>query len=172
MADRDKRSMLQRLFAAQHDTLQSYFRRRIASKPEAADLAQEVYLRMLRTSDAETIRNPEAYLYAVAGNLAKEYAVLQRRHRFDIDINDPSVQNQLAELPSMDSEVDANIRAARLRSILLQLTPKCRAAVILQYQHGLTYREIAEQLNISSHMVKKYLASALVLCRRRMSRFG
>jgi RNA polymerase sigma factor (sigma-70 family) len=172
MADDKRRSTLKRLFAAQHGTLQSYFRRRIDSKPEAADLAQEVYLRMLRTNDTDTIRNPEAYLYAVANNLVKEYAVLQRRRRLDVDISESSVQDQLAEAPNMDAKVDADIRAARLRSILLQLTPKCRAAVILQYQDGLTYKEIAERLNVSPHMVKKYLASALILCRRRMSRFG
>jgi RNA polymerase sigma factor (sigma-70 family) len=168
----DRHNVLKRLFATQHGSLQSYFKRRIASKPEAADLAQEVYLRMLRTTNAETIRNPEAYLFAVAGNLVKEYGVLQRRHRQDVDIDDLSVQDQLAELPAMDAEVDADVRSDRLKDVLLQLTPKCRAAVIMQYQEGLTYKQIGERLHVSSHMVKKYLASALVLCRRRMSRFG
>jgi RNA polymerase sigma factor (sigma-70 family) len=172
MGDDNKHNVLKRLFATQHGSLQSYFKRRIASKPEAADLAQEVYLRMLRTTNAETIRNPEAYLFAVAGNLVKEYGVLQRRHRQNVDIDDLSVQGQLAELPAMDAEVDADLRSDRLKDVLLQLSPKCRAAVIMQYQDGLTYKQIGERLHVSSHMVKKYLASALILCRRRMSRFG
>jgi RNA polymerase sigma-70 factor (ECF subfamily) len=52
-------------------------------------------------------------------------------------------------------------RVAGLRTVLAQLSPKCRAAVILQYRHGLTYQEIGERLNVSPHMVKKYLTQAL-----------
>ena len=47
---------------------------RARRQPEAGDLAQEVYLRMLRVPDMEAVRNPEAYLYTVANNLAREYA--------------------------------------------------------------------------------------------------
>jgi len=41
----------------------------VRTKADAADLAHEVYLRILRVSDPDMIRNPEAYLVAVAGNL-------------------------------------------------------------------------------------------------------
>ena len=33
-------------------------------------------MRMLRVNDIDAIRNPERYLYTVASNLVKEYAVL------------------------------------------------------------------------------------------------
>ena len=75
-------------------------------------------------------------------------------------------------MPSFDSEVDAPRYRARLHEVLGQLSPKCRAAVMLQYQHGWTYRQIAEQLDVSPHMVKKYLAQGLAHCRRRMSSLG
>jgi RNA polymerase sigma-70 factor (ECF subfamily) len=56
--------------------------------------------------------------------------------------------------------------------VLAELSPKCRAAVVMQYNHGLSYQEIAVRLGVSSHMVKKYLAQALVHCRRRMARLA
>jgi RNA polymerase sigma-70 factor (ECF subfamily) len=56
--------------------------------------------------------------------------------------------------------------------VLDQLSPKCRAAVVLQYWHGLTYEEIGQQLGISANMVKKYLSQAIVHCRRRMAKLG
>src|SRR5262245_22522577 len=71
MAD-PKKGFVERLFAQHHAGLQAFFRRRIRTKSDAADLVQEVYVRMLRVSDTEAIRNPELYLYTVAGNLAKE----------------------------------------------------------------------------------------------------
>lgn len=69
-----KQAFVEKLFARHRDALQAFFYRYIRSKPDAADLTQEVYLRMLRVSDMTTVRNPEAYLYAVASNLAKEHA--------------------------------------------------------------------------------------------------
>ena len=167
MADSKKRGFVESLFAQHRGALQAFFYRRIRTKSDAPDLAQEVYVRMLRVSDTEAIRNPELYLYTVASNLVKEHAVLDRRQASQVDVDEPSVQERLGELPALDVRLDANQRLARLRVVLAQLPPKCRAAVILQHRHGLTYQEIADRLEVSPHMVKKYLAQALAHCRRR-----
>src|SRR5580700_6349316 len=53
---------------AYRGALQAFFYRRLRAKVDAADLVQEVYLRMLRVSDPEAIRSPEAYLFTVAAN--------------------------------------------------------------------------------------------------------
>jgi RNA polymerase sigma factor (sigma-70 family) len=167
-----KQAFVEKLFARHRDALQAFFYRHIRTKPDAADLTQEVYLRMLRVSDMTTVRNPEAYLYAVASNLAKEHAHREPRDSRVLDIDDPQVQEQLAELPTFGGQIDRERRIKRLREVLDQLSPKCRAAVALQYWHGLSYEEIAERLGVSTNMVKKYLSQALVHCRRRMARLG
>ena len=167
-----KPSLVERLFAEHRGALQTFFQRRIRAKADAADLAQEVYVRMLRISNQEAIRNPVHYLYTVANNLVKENAVLERRRAAWDDIDDIAVQEQLAELPQFDGEIDTNLRTRRLREVLSQLSPKCRAAVLLQYGDDLSYAEIAERLGVSTHMVKKYLAQALLHCRRRMQSLG
>jgi RNA polymerase sigma factor (sigma-70 family) len=171
MAD-PKKGFVERLFAQHHAALQAFFYRRIRTKSDAPDLVQEVYVRMLRVSDTEAIRNPELYLYTVASNLVKEHAVLDRRQASTVDLDEPSVQSQLAQLGPLEGSLDVVQRVARLRVVLAQLSPKCRAAVILQYRQGLTYQEIADRLEVSPHMVKKYLAQALAHCRRRMARLG
>jgi RNA polymerase sigma-70 factor (ECF subfamily) len=125
---------------------------------------------MLRVSDIHAIRDPERYLYTVASNLVKEYAVLDRWQARGVDLEGANVQQQLGELPAFDAQLDVAQRVARLRTVLAQLSPKCRAAVVLQYRHALTYEEIGERLGVSPHMVKKYLAQALAHCRRRMAR--
>jgi RNA polymerase sigma factor (sigma-70 family) len=171
MADQ-KRSLVEKLFAEHRTALQGFFQRRIRTRSDAPDLAQEVYLRMLRVSDTDAIRNPELYLYTVANNLVKEHAVLDHRHASSVDIDDTTVQQQLGELPAFDGELDSAQRILRLRVVLAQLSPKCRAAVVLHYRDGLHYQEVAERLGVSVHMVKKYLAQALVHCRRRMARLA
>jgi RNA polymerase sigma-70 factor (ECF subfamily) len=167
-----KKSLVERLFAEHGGALQAFLYRRVHRHPDAAELAQEVYVRMLRVPDMTTVRNPEAYLYAVASNLAKEHARGAPHYSNVTDIDDPLVQDQLAELPAFGGDLDREQRVKRLREVLRQLSPKCQAAVELQYWHGLSYGEIAQRLGISTNMVKKYLSQALVHCRRRMARLG
>ena len=167
-----KKGLVERLFTEQGSVLQAFLFRRVRRHPDAADLAQEVYLRMLRVPDLEAIRSPEAYLFTVAANLAKEHARHGYEDRNALDIEDSHVQEQLAEVPSFVGDLDQEHRVERLREVLDELPPKCRAAVVLQHWHHQSYQEIAQQLGISTHMVKKYLSQALVHCRRRMARLG
>ena len=167
-----KPSLVGRLFAEHRGALQSFFLRRVRSKADAADLAQEVYVRMLRIRDLAAIRNPVSYLYTVASNLVKENAVLDRRQANGIDIDEMSAQEQLWTLPMFDGDLDTTRRVARLEVVLKQLRPKCRAAVELRFTHDLSFREIAVHLGVSPQMAKKYVAQALGHCRRRMARMG
>ena len=171
MADH-KKTLVERLFTEQHASVQAFLNRRVRRHPDAAELAQEVYLRMLRVPDIGAVQNPEAYLYTVASNLAKEHSRQQRKDDAALDVDAPVVQEQLAELPGFARQMDAEQRSKRLREVLRQLSPKCQAAVALQYWHGLSYEEIALRLGISTHMVKKYLSQALAHCRRRMQTLG
>jgi RNA polymerase sigma-70 factor (ECF subfamily) len=165
-----KKALVERLFAGQRNALQAFFFRRLRIKADAADLAQEVYLRFLRVNDPDTIRNPEAYLFAVAGNLLKENAMVDRRQAASVDVEEADGLQLLTALSDLDAPLDVGRRVERLRVVLKQLPPKCLAAVVLRYRHELSYQEIADRLEVSTHMVKKYLAQALVHCRRRMER--
>jgi RNA polymerase sigma-70 factor (ECF subfamily) len=167
-----KKALVERLFAAHRGALQAFFHRRVRHSADATDLAQEVYVRMLRVRDTGTIRNTEAYLYTVASNLAKEHAALERRRGIAVDVQDATVQEELGELAAFDSEIDTAQLVKRLREVLRQLPPKCHAAVVLQYVHGLSYQQIAERLGVSPRMVKRYLGQALGHCRRGMARHG
>jgi len=171
MAD-SKHTLVERLFAEHGGALRAFLSRRVRKSPDAAELAQEVYLRMLRLDDASIIENPEAYLYTVASNLAKEHSRIEGRAATALDIDDPHIQQQLAELPGYGSEFDTQRRIKRLQEVLQQLPAKCQAAVVLQYWHGLSYEEIGQRLGISPNMVKKYLSKAMVHCRKRMARLG
>jgi len=168
---RTAKSLVERLFSEQYSALLAFLYRRTRTKADAPDLAQEVYLRMLRVSDAEAIESPQRYLFTVASNLLKENAVLERRRGSAVDLEEAGTEWQLQQLPTFETDLDTDRRVARLRVVLDRLSPKCRAAVVLQYRYGLSYQQIANRLDISPHMVKKYLAQALVHCRTRMTRW-
>src|SRR6201987_2239902 len=129
------RGFVEKLFAEHGRALQAYFYRRIKTKSDAPDLAQEVYLRMLRVSDPEAIRNPQFYLYTVASNLVKEHAVLEQRRANRLELDEGSLQQRLGELPALDSELEARESTLRLNQTLEQLPGRWRTALILQYRY-------------------------------------
>jgi RNA polymerase sigma-70 factor (ECF subfamily) len=163
-------SLIERLYAEHRVALQSFFRRRVRSQTHAADLAQEVYLRMLRVQDPSAIRNPAVYLFTVARNLLKEHATLdQRQAGTGLD----KAQLEEASTPlSLDGELDLKHRVDRLQHVLGQLSPKCRAAVVLRFTHDLSYRQIAAHIGVSTQMAKKYVARGLEHCQRRLAGLG
>ena len=140
-------------------------------RPDAAELAQEVYVRLLRVPDIGAIRDPGAFLYTVASNLARDHARRERRNGTVLDVDDPLVQEELAVLPGFAGQLDAEQLIKRLRGIASAPT-ECHAALVMQYWQGLSYEEIAQRLGVSTHMVKKYLSQAMVHCRRRIEAAG
>lgn len=167
-----KKTLVERLFTEHGGAVRAFLYRRVRRREDAAELAQEVYVRMLRMADIGGIRNPEAYLYTVASNLAKRHARDERPDGAVVDIEDPLVQEQLAELPPFAGQLDMERSIRWLSEVLSELPPKCRAAVVLQYWHGLRYEDIAQRLGVSTNMVKKYLSQALVHCRDRVGAGG
>lgn len=163
---------VERLFREYGPGLEAFFRRRTRTVHDVSDLAQEVYLRLLRVNDFDAVRDPEAYLFTVAHNLVKERVLLARRQGQSLDLSAIAVEELVAETRTPEHDIDHAICGERLTAVLAELSPKCRAAVIMQYRDGLTYADIGAQLRVSSNMVKKYLAYALAHCRRRMQRWG
>ena len=147
-----------------HAELHRFLMRRLQSSQHAQDLAQEAYLRLLRVERAELVRQPRAYLYRIAVNLILEFRLRARREPivFDSDAL-AEAGEQISEAPADEGERAADAQQVEL--ILDQLPPLYRAIFVLRKRDGLSYQEIAEQLEISVHTVKKYLARAVAKCR-------
>jgi RNA polymerase sigma-19 factor, ECF subfamily len=138
---------------------------RVGNRAEVEDLAQEIYLRLLRIERKDLIRSPEALLFRVASNAVHEWRLLARNRL-------PHSATEIEALESIESEPAADTWRAELAHALTaaleRLSPKCRAAVVLHRREQLTYSEVGTQLGISVAMVKKYLARGLALCRGRL----
>ena len=127
------------------------------------DVAQEVFLRLLRYKNAELIEYPQAYLLRMAANVAGEWALLAR-HRH------PHDEGWLAGLPAAadgQPEQQADREAARrdFRGALERLPPRQREVLRLHFGDGLTRAAIATRLKISPRMVKRDLIRAYAALR-------
>lgn len=59
--------------------------RNVADVP---DLAQEVFLRLMRVEHHEAIRSPEAYLFTVASHVLHQHALRQASTPTTLDVNE------------------------------------------------------------------------------------
>lgn len=165
-----KRSYWSLLFDRYQPGLVAFLGRRVRRAADAPDLAQEVYLRFLRADRAQLIRNPEAYLYTIAVNLVREQAVLDRRWKHTVDALESPAEPALVDFRTPEEDVERAARLSRLEGLIEALPPKFQAVLVLQYRDGLTYEQIARQLGVTTHTVKKYVVQGLALCRKRLSR--
>jgi len=158
------------LFLAHQERLCRHLRRRLASEIDARDLAQETYLRMLRASDRGlVVKHPRAYLYTIANNLVSE------RNAREIPNGCRVGEHELLELespePSPEEKVERQNQLELVEQVLGELSPKCRAVVTMRSRQGMTNREVAERLGISTDMVKKYMKTAMARCRKQLRRY-
>jgi len=141
--------------------LHSYLLRRLGKPQNVDDLAQEVYLRLLRIDDSEFMRTPLAYLYRVAANVLSDWNAVEQRERHvtaDSEELDRWAESAAAAWPENPNE---RLELSEQISKALEHLPPLQAAVLVLFeQEGLSYQEIAQRLQISVHTVEKYLTLA------------
>jgi len=131
----------------------NYLWRMTGEEQTAYDLTQEVFLRAWQRF--ETIRRydqPRAWLFRVATNLALTHArrrPLARTGELRA-VDDPAASDPAWRLAERD----------HVREVLLRLTPKRRAALVLREVYGLSASEIGEALGMSEAAVRMALHRA------------
>jgi RNA polymerase sigma-70 factor (ECF subfamily) len=155
-------STLQDIYTAHHGWLSNWLRRQLGCSDNAADLAQDTFVRLLaRDRDLTTVLEPRAYLHTIAKGL-----LINHWRRRDIE---RAYLNALAEHasavePSPETHMLIIETLLRMDRMLGSLPINVRTAFLLSQLDGLTYAEIARRLNVSERMVKKYMARAMFQC--------
>src|SRR5690349_21075320 len=109
-------------------SLACYMRRRLRCRIYTEDLTREVSGRLLRVEQLEQIKEPQAYLYRVASNVAAEWrmrAVHSKPHS-DVELE------RLVASTTPESILDDTLLAAQLDSALDSMTPMVRAVIYLK----------------------------------------
>jgi RNA polymerase sigma factor (sigma-70 family) len=120
------------------------------------DVAQEVFLRLLRYDNSELIEHPQAYLFRMASNVAGEWA-LRSRHRHP---HDARWLVDLCATSDPEREVAQQTANEQLRRAIASLPPRQREVVRLHFAEGLSRAQVAERLETSERVVKRDLINA------------
>jgi RNA polymerase sigma factor (sigma-70 family) len=156
------------LVASHGAQLRRFLLPRVRNAADVPDIIQEVYLRMLRIPQFESIRSPEAYLFTVAQHVAQQHTLRASATPPSAELARMLDPPEAALYQDPMLELNAQQCLERLQNALDALSPKARATFMLHRRDGLSFDEIGARLGISRPMVKKYLTKALVQFRRRL----
>jgi len=128
--------------------------RMIRNSDDAADIAQSVFVKAYENLERF---DPQfkffSWLYRIAVN--ESLNALEQRKRFEgLDGND------LAAETSDEKDDEAVIEERRIQDGLMMLNVEHRAVIVLKHMQGLSYREIAQVLDLPEKTVKSRLFSA------------
>jgi len=158
------------LYEDHHGWLQSWLLRRLGNAHDAADLAHDVFLRLiLKPAPRGFDSNGEAraYLRAMARGMC-----INHWHRREIE---QAWLDTLAARPeefAPSAERQAMVLEALLEvgSMLLDLPPRVARAFLLTEACQMSQKEVAEELGVSTRMVRNYLARAMLKCMQLQAR--
>lgn len=152
---------LHKLYSEHHGWLYAWLGKKIGCALDAADLAQDTFLRVLSREDVGSIREPRSFLSTVAHGLMVN--LLRRR-----DLERAYLQ-QLSTLPEAEAP-SVEIQAIQFETLVMVdtlldgLPVKVRRAFLWSQLEGLPHAEIAERLGVSTSSVRQYLVKAVRHC--------
>jgi RNA polymerase sigma-70 factor (ECF subfamily) len=143
---------LAEVYRTTYRALVRFLYRKVWDADRAEDLAQEAFARAL----VHKPENARGWLFVVAANMARDEArraMREKRHLTLLtnDAPDPA--------PAPDAAVVAEMERERVRAALDRLTPRDRD-VLLLWDAGLSYQEIAAQTGLAPGAIGTTLARA------------
>ncbi|MFP6848883.1 MAG: sigma-70 family RNA polymerase sigma factor [Pseudomonas sp.] len=158
-------TQITQIYRDHHLWLRGWLQPRVDCRDLAADLVQDVFVRVLSADNAagklESVREPRGYLATIARRLMIDHFRRSRLERAWLQA--------LSEQPET-STISEETRAILLETLhelddmLAGLGPKVRKAFLLSQLDGLPYKQIAQQLDVSLITVNRYIAKALQHC--------
>src|SRR5919198_3981171 len=142
---------LAEVYRTTYPALVRFLYRKVWSAERAEDLAQEAFARAL----VHKPTNARGWLFVVAANMARDDARRAARERRHLTL----LKGEPAETASPDEAVHADADRASVRAALEQLTPRDRE-VLLLWDSGLSYEEIAAQTGLARGAIGTTLARA------------
>lgn len=150
---------VQDLFRRHNRDVFRYLQRRVSSRETAADLTQDLFLRLLTTQPAAAVNDRKGYLLRAAGNLAINHNKRERLLAF----GDPAALETIADdAPGPESVLLSRQELEIVASVLAETPPVQREIFILSRLEGWTLDAIGKRMGMPLKTVYGQMARVLV----------
>lgn len=148
------------------EVLLRFLTARFGDAAAADDIYQELFVRLRAGTLPDDLSNPKGYLFRMAHNLANEMARARRRQLArDADWTDANTQkvgiDTVSDAARADDALESKERLALVMRALESLPVKSRDIFVMCRVQGLSHRDIADAMRISTKTVEKHMTAAL-----------
>lgn len=159
-------SRVLKIFLQHESAIRRHIRRFCADASDIDDFMQDAFVQSFAAELRTEIRNPKAFIFEVAKNVAlADYRKNKRSPTEKLeDFGGADLildENQ----SSATDDIDGRRKLAAFATAVAHLPPKCREAFLMRRVDGLPYKQIANRMNISVSAVEKHVANGLLKCR-------
>jgi RNA polymerase sigma factor (sigma-70 family) len=162
----DRARLLEGLFREHNQALVSFLTARLNSEAEARDVAQEAYVRLLQLDKPTAGQFLRAYLFRIASNIALDRL---RQRSMRVRLSARELFDDLRHAPPPELQAAAQQEIAGIRSALRELPEKASQAFVLHIFANQSIEDIAQQMRLTTRMVRYHIARALEHCRARLT---
>ena len=153
----------------QYSGLVGFLRQRTGNRMDAEDAAQESFAKLLRYRDSEPVHAWPKLLYRIAINVVHDHFRLAHTHQAQAHV-ELETQALASPRPTPEERTARDQQLAMLGAAILELPPKCKRVYLLIRVHGMSHQQVAALCGISTKMVEKHLANALVTLKRKVGK--
>lgn len=167
MSSKSEIRALEQLFKTFQPGLVSFAYRMVYSEEDAREIVQDVFMGVWRNrAKLDLNEGLKSYLFTATKNKSLNH--LKKRKEETVELE--TVSYGLAASPSSDSE--AQLYAEEMKAIIFdevnKLPDRCRQIFLLSREEGLSYKEIAERLDVSTKTVENQIGIALKRLKERV----
>ncbi|WCD80466.1 sigma-70 family RNA polymerase sigma factor [Pseudomonas sp. TUM22785] len=152
-------AQLDALYREHNGWLRGWLRKRLNDSADAADLAQDTFVRVLLARSAGGLREPRHYLATIARGLVID---LYRRRSLEQAYLEALAQRPEAYEPSAEERALILDSLLAIDRLLDGLGARTRAIFLAVQLDGLSYEKAAERVGVSVSTVRKHLARGLM----------
>jgi len=160
----------QLIFKRYYQRMLSFAGKVVKSPHVAEEIVQEVFIRLWEQREVlAEIKNPDNYLFIVMRNHALNHVRAAA--------NEQNRREQLWEaLEQRAADAGASLETQEaeqfFEKILAQLSPQQRKIFRMSREEGYSHQQIADELHLSKHTVKKHVADSLKIFKAYLKYFG
>ena len=162
MATETPSSNIETLYSSHHGWLQGWLRRRLGDSSDAADLAHDAFVRLIQKPRRfDSPPEARAYLRAMANGMCVD---LWRRRQIEQMWLEELAARPQAVAPSTEHQAIVIQALLEIDAMLRSMPVKAANAFVMAVACDMTDKEVAEELGVSTRMVRKYVAQAMLHC--------